>query len=83
MDILYVPMGYIMRFVSALTNNNYLAAILLFALVIEVLMIPLQIKMQKNSIAQAKLQPKLRAITKKFDGLKDQASLQKKQELTI
>ena len=83
MDILYVPMGYIMRFVSALTNNNYLAAILLFALVIEVLMIPLQIKMQKNSIAQAKLQPKLRAITKKFDGLKDQASLQKRQELTM
>ena len=83
MDILYVPMGYIMRFVSALTNNNYLAAILLFALVIEVLMIPLQIKMQKNSIKQAALQPKLRAITKKFDGLKDQASLQKKQELTM
>lgn len=76
-------MGYIMRFVSALTNNNYLAAILLFALVIEVLMIPLQIKMQKNSIAQAKLQPKLRAITKRFDGLKDQASLQKRQELTM
>ncbi|MBQ6789250.1 MAG: membrane protein insertase YidC [Clostridia bacterium] len=83
MDILYVPMGYIMRFVSALTNNNYLSAILLFALIIEILMIPLQIKMQKNSIAQAKLQPKLRAITKKFDGLKDQASLQKRQELTM
>lgn len=76
-------MGYIMRFVSTLTNNNYLFAVLLFALVIEVLMIPLQIKQQKNSIAQAKLQPKLRAITKKYDGRKDQASLQKKQEETM
>lgn len=73
-------MGYIMRFASALTNNNYLLAILLFALVIEILMIPLQIKQQKNSIAQARLQPKVRAITKKYDGRKDQASMQKKQQ---
>ncbi len=80
LDILYVPMGYIMRFVSRLTNNNYLFAILLFALVIEILMIPLQIKQQKNSIAQAKLQPKVRAITKKYDGRNDQASMQKKQQ---
>ena len=72
-------MGYIIRFAYSLTNN-YLFAILLFALVIEILCLPIQIKMQKNSIAQAKLQPKVRAITKKYDGRKDNASLQKKQQ---
>ncbi len=78
-DILYIPMGYIIRFAYSLTNN-YLFAILLFALVIEILCLPIQIKQQKNSIAQAKLQPKVRAITKKYDGRTDNASLQKKQQ---
>ena len=32
LDILYIPMGYIIRFAYALTNN-YMLAILLFALV--------------------------------------------------
>ncbi len=78
-DIILVPMGWILRFAYSLTNN-YLVSILLFVLVIEVLCLPLQIKQQKNQINQAKLQPKIRAITKKYDGRKDNASLQKKQQ---
>ncbi len=81
-DIILVPMGYVLRFAYNLTNN-YLISILLFALVIEILLIPLQIKQQKNSIAQAKLQPKVRAITKKYDGRNDKVSMQKKQQETM
>lgn len=82
LDILYIPMGYIMKFAYKITNN-YLLSIMLFALVIEIIMIPIQIKQQKNSIKQAKLQPKVRAITKKYDGRTDRASMQKKQEETM
>ena len=79
LDILYVPMGYLIRFAYAITHN-YLAAIIIFALVIEIILSPIQIKQQKNQIAQSKLQPKVRAITKKYEGRKDNASMQKKQD---
>ncbi len=79
-DILLVPMGYLMRFAAYITGNNYLFAIILFALIMEILMLPIQIKQQKNSIRQAQLQPKIRAITKKYDGRKDAASMQEKQQ---
>ncbi len=78
-DILFVPMGYLIRFAYSLTNN-YLLAIILFALVIEIILSPIQIKQQKTQIAQAKLQPKVRAITKKYDGRNDNVSMQKKQQ---
>ena len=72
-------MGYLLKFAYSLTNN-YLISILLFTLVMEIILSPIQIKQQKNQIAQAKLQPKVRAITKKYDGRKDNASMQKKQQ---
>ena len=78
-DIVLVPMGYLLRFAYSI-SGNYLVSILLFSLVMEIILSPIQIKQQKNQIAQAKLQPKVRAITKKYDGRKDQASMQKKQQ---
>ena len=78
-DIVLVPMGYLLKGAYYIANN-YLVAILLFSLVMEIILSPLQIKQQKNQIMQAKLQPKIRAITKKYDGRKDQASMQKKQQ---
>ena len=72
-------MGYLLKGAYFITGN-YLVAILLFSLIMEIILSPLQIKQQKNSIMQAKLQPKVRAITKKYDGRTDQASMQKKQQ---
>lgn len=77
-DILYIPMGYILRFAYSLTDN-YLFAIFLFTLVMEILMIPLAMKQQKNQIRQAKLGPKTAAIRKKYAGRNDQATQQKMQ----
>lgn len=75
-DILYIPMGYLLRLAYSLTNN-YLVSILLFTLVFEILLSPLTIKQQKNSIKQAKLAPKAAAIRKKYAGRTDQATQQK------
>ena len=53
-DFLLVPMGYLLKFAYSLTNN-YLISILLFTLVMEIILSPIQSKQQKNQIAQAKL----------------------------
>lgn len=71
-------MGYILRFAYSLTNN-YLFAIFLFTLVMEILLTPLAIKQQKNQIKQAALSPKVMAIRKKYAGRNDQATQQKMQ----
>ena len=81
-DFINVPFGYVIRFFYSLTDN-YLFAILLFALVMEILLTPLAIKQQKNQIKQAKLQPKVMAIRKKYAGRNDQATQQKMQQETM
>ena len=78
-DILYIPMGYILRFAYSLTGN-YLTSIFLFTLVIELLLTPLAVKQQKNQIKQASLAPKTAAIRKKYAGRDDQATQQKMQQ---
>ena len=81
-DILYIPMGYILRFAYSLTNN-YLWAICLFTLVMEILCLPFAIKQQKNQIKQASLAPQVHAIRKKYAGRNDQATQQKMQQETM
>ncbi len=58
-------------------TNSYILAIFLFAVIVEVLMLPFGILQQKNSIKQAKLRPKEMAIRKKYDGRNDRATQQK------
>lgn len=82
LDILYVPMGYVLRFAYSLTNN-YLFAIFLFTLVMEIILSPIAIKQQKNMIKQARLAPKVAAIRKKYAGRTDQATQQKMQQETM
>ena len=77
-DILYIPLGYLLRFAYAVTHN-YLLAIFLFTFVFEILLIPLAIKQQKNQIKQASLAPRTAAIRKKYAGREDQATKQKMQ----
>lgn len=57
--------------------GHYIIGICLFAIVIEVLMLPLSIKQQKNSIKQARLRPKEMAIRNRYKGRNDQATQQK------
>ncbi len=78
--IFYTPMGYVMRFLNDIAGNQYIIALFLFAIAIEILLIPMGIKQQKNSIKQAKLRPKEMAIRKKYAGRDDQVTRQKVQE---
>ena len=77
LDIINKPMGYILRFLNDIVGNQYILALLLFAVLVEIILIPFGIIQQKNSIKQAKLRPKEEAIRKRYKGRDDATSKQK------
>lgn len=79
-DIINIPMGYVIRFCNKIVGNQYILALFIFAIIVEILMLPMGIKQQKNTIKQSKMRPKEMAIRKKYEGRNDAASKQKLQE---
>ncbi len=76
-DIINIPFGYVLRFCNWIAQNQYILALLIFAVIVEVVLLPFGIKQQKNSIKQAKLRPKEMAIRKKYAGRDDTPTKQK------
>ena len=70
-------LGWITRTIGF---GNYIVGICIFAILLEIIMLPVGIKRQKNSIKQAMLRPKEMAIKKKYAGRNDQATMQKVQQ---
>ena len=72
---------WIGSFLGMLTKTvgfgNYLIGICIFAIIVEILMMPFTVKQQKNSIKQANLRPKEMAIRNRYKGRNDQATQQK------
>ena len=75
---MYQFFGNILNWFNSWTGN-YMLALLLFALLVKILLLPLSIMQQKNQIKGAKLRPKMMMIEKKYAGRNDQVTLQKKQ----
>ncbi len=69
-NIIAVPFGYLMRFCYMFTNN-YALALIFFTLFFKLLLLPLNIKQHKSSLAQARVRPKERAIRKRYEGRTD------------
>ena len=78
-DFLARLLGYVMYGCSWLVGNNYVIALLLFALAMQILLCPFGIKQQKNMVKQAYLRPKEMAIKKKYAGRNDRTTMQKMQ----
>ncbi len=79
-DYILIGIGKALGWITSIVGNSYVAAILIFAVVVEILMLPVAIKQQKNSIGMAKLRPQIMKIEKKYAGRTDQVTLRKKQE---
>ena len=74
---------WIGKFLGLLTNafgGYYVVALIIFALIVEVVMLPVSIKQQKNMVGLAKLRPAMAKIEKKYAGRTDMATMQKKRE---
>lgn len=84
LNILATPFAWVMRACYWFTglfggNGNYVVALLLFALLMQILLCPFGIIQQKNSQKQAKMRPMEYLIRKKYAGRNDRATQQKMQ----
>lgn len=65
-----IPLGVIMKWCFRLISN-YGLAIILFTLLTKIILLPLSVWVQKNSIKMVRMQPELNRIKAKFFGDKD------------
>ena len=79
MESINIPFAYIMRWFDGFTHS-YALSLLLFAILIKVIFIPVDIKQQKNQIKMASLRPKEAVIRDKYAGRTDRATQQKMQQ---
>jgi YidC/Oxa1 family membrane protein insertase len=67
LDIIYIPLAWIFKLCYMLVNN-YGLAIILFAVVAKLLMLPLGIKGEKGRLKMQAVQPKVNALQQKYKG---------------
>ncbi len=79
MDFIYKFFGTILGFFEQI-KGHYLLALIIFAVLVKLIMLPFGIKQQKNSIKQAHVRPKEMAIRSKYKGRTDQPTQQKMQQ---
>ena len=80
MDFIFKPLGWVLELCSKIVGGNYLFAILIFAVFVEIVLLPFGISQQKKSIKQARLRPKEQAIRKKYSGRDDKPTQMKMSE---
>ncbi len=79
-DILGLLMNGIYIVLQAIGIENVGLAIILFTIVIYLALTPLTIKQQKFTRLSAQMQPEIKKVQQKYQGRKDQLSMQKQQE---
>jgi YidC/Oxa1 family membrane protein insertase len=79
MGFLNKPIGWILNLCYKVVPN-YAVALLIFAFVMKLVLFPLGIKQQKNTVKQASLRPKEMAIRNHYAGRTDKATQQKMNE---
>jgi len=79
-NIINVPLGYVMRFFADIFSNDFAAAVAVFTLLINIVLIPLSIKSQKSAVQQMRIKPKLDELKKQY-GDDRQKLMQAQQEL--
>ncbi|MDR0375547.1 MAG: membrane protein insertase YidC [Treponema sp.] len=69
-SLIACPLGWIMRLCYGLTRN-YGAAIILFALLTKIILLPIALAAQKNSVKMVKLKPRLDEVKVRHQGDKE------------
>ncbi len=80
MDLTYYinwPFAWVMKVCLMISGNYYWIALLFFALIMALVLLPLAIKQQRSQIHSASFKPIEMAIRKKYKGLNDRVSQQK------
>ena len=79
-DLIRVPFGWLLGFLYDLTSN-YGVAMIIFALIVQAVLTPINAKSKKSMMKMSRLQPKIQAIQKKYanDQQKQNEEIQKLQ----
>ena len=72
--------GIVIKFIYDIFGKNYMLALVLFAILVKIILLPFGIKQQKNSLKQAKMRPMETAIRRKYAGRNDQKTQQAMQQ---
>ncbi len=76
-EIISWPFAQLMKLCLLISGNYYIIGLLFFALIMQIVLLPIGIKQHKSSVTQRKLRPKEMAIRKKYAGRTDRATQQK------
>ena len=63
--IITIPFGYLLDFLNQLTNN-YGVALILFAILVRVVLLPVNAKSKKSMMKMSRMQPKIQEIQRKY-----------------
>ena len=79
--IITVPFGYLLDFLYRFTNN-YGVALILFAVIVRLVLLPINAKSRKSMMKMSRLQPRIQEIQKKYanDQQKQNEAIQKLQD---
>ena len=69
--VIGTPLGYLMRFLYNLFGGNYGIAIIVFTLCTKIIMFPISMLVQKNSIKMVKMKPELDSLRFQYVDDKD------------
>ncbi len=65
MDFIRVPFGYLLSWLYQLTSN-YGIALIIFAVILKLILLPATAKSKKSTMKMSRLQPRLQALQKKY-----------------
>ena len=71
--LITVPFGWILSKLYTLLGNNYGLAMILFAVIVQLVLLPITAKSKKGMMKMSRLQPRVQALQKKYAG--DQVKL--------
>ena len=66
-DLITIPFGYLMDWLYQITGN-YGVALILFAIAVQLILLPITAKSKKSTMKMSRLQPRIQAIQKKYEG---------------
>ena len=80
-DIITVPFGYLLSWLYQLTTN-YGLALIIFAVIVQLVLLPITAKSKKSMMKMSRLTPKIQAIKEKYanDQQKQNEAIQKLQQ---
>ena len=81
MEIITVPFGWLLNFLYQLTSN-YGLSLILFAVLVQIVLLPITAKSKKSMMKMTRLQPRINAIKEKYpnDEKKQQEAMQQLQK---